>query len=69
MTQCDWRSGSAERGDSEPLAFRRAESFHNYTMNRIADALGTVTSYFFLNDNWMDAGKPEDNEKKSDSVN
>lgn len=35
-------------------------------LNKIADALGTTTSYFFINDNWTDEEKPA--EEKTGSV-
>lgn len=37
------------------------------TLNKIAEELGTTTSYFFVTDNWQNENKPA--EKKSDSVN
>ncbi|MBR3543012.1 MAG: helix-turn-helix transcriptional regulator [Treponema sp.] len=37
------------------------------TLNRIAEALGTTTSAFFIKDNWKDKPKPA--EEKESSVN
>lgn len=38
------------------------------TLNKIAEALGTTTSYFFITDDWLDEKKPVE-EKKNDSIN
>ena len=37
------------------------------TLHRIADALDTPTSYFFINDNWIDEHKNV--EEKNESIN
>ena len=65
MKNCEWRKVKKHIFSFFP----ESGILPYYIMNKIADALETVTSYFFLNDSWMDTGKPEDNEKKIDSVN
>lgn len=46
VTVCRWLSG-----DRDPSI---------ETLNKIAEALGTTTSYFFIKDDWNNEKKPED---------
>ncbi len=52
VTVCRWLSGDREL------------SIDN--LNKIAEALGTTTSYFFIKDDWNNEKKPED--EKSGSI-
>ena len=69
MTQRDLaaRLGVSEVTVSRWLSGERNPSIE--TLSKIADALGTDTSYFFTSDSRAEEKKPEPEEKKGDSVN